>query len=194
MPSSSVVVQLGTAATANENMEPIFDLYYETFSKAPYQWPENEEAAFRRRLPRLAADPTFGIATAQAENNLVGFAYGYSLRPDTSWWNGFVTPVAEEVTAEWEGRTFAFIDFAVAEGWRRQGIGRRLHDTLLASRHEARATLAMEPTAREARVAYERWGWRVVGRLRGPATDFAPEFDILVRALPLLSAAGQLRP
>lgn len=43
----------------------------------------------------------------------------------------------------------------------------------------------MEPAAHDARTVYEQWGWQVVGRLRGPATDFAPEFDIMVRDLPL---------
>ncbi len=183
MPPPSIQVQLGTRATAQEYEEPIFQLYYETFSKPPYQWSDDEETAFRRRFARFATDATFGIAIAQTGDKFIGFAYGYTLRPDTSWWNGFVTPVPEELTTEQEGRTFALIDFAVAEAWRRQGIGRRLHDTLLSSRHESRATLAMEPAADEARAAYEHWGWRVVGRLRGPASDFSPEFDIMVRHL-----------
>src|SRR5262245_53913918 len=127
---SSVQIQLGTPETAQEYAEPIFQLYYDTFSKPPYRWPDNEQIAFRQRLTRLATDATFGIATAETDDELVGFAYGYTLRPDTSWWNGFVTPVPEELTTEREGRTFALIDFAVAEPWRRQGIGRRLHDTL----------------------------------------------------------------
>jgi GNAT superfamily N-acetyltransferase len=185
MPRPNVQVQLDTPETAHKYEEPIFQLYHDTFSKPPYQWPDNEEAAFRQRLTRLARDATFGIATARTDEELVGFAYGYTLRPDTSWWQGFITPVPEELTTEWEGRTFALVDFAVAAAWRGQGIGRRLHDTLLSSRHESRATLAMEPAAHEARAVYECWGWRVVGRLWGPATDFAPEFDIMVRDLPL---------
>jgi GNAT superfamily N-acetyltransferase len=180
-----VRVQLDTPEAVHKYEEPIFQLYYDTFSKPPYQWPDNEEAAFRQRLTRLARDSTFGIATAWIDEELVGFAYGYTLRPDTSWWQGFVTPVPEELTTEWEGRTFALIDFAVAAIWRGHRIGRQLHDTLLGNRHESRATLAMEPAAHDARAIYEHWGWRVVGRLRGPTTDFAPEFDIMVRDLPL---------
>lgn len=185
MLSPNVHVQLGTRETAHVYEESIFQLYYDAFSKPPYQWPDNEETAFRQRLARLARDPTFGIVTARTDDTLVGFAYGHTLRPDTSWWQGFITPVPEEQTREWEGRTFALIDFVVAEIRRGQGIGRQLHDTLLGSRHESRTTLAMEPAAYEARAIYERWGWQVVGRLRGPATDFAPEFDIMVRDLPL---------
>src|SRR5438874_8516082 len=114
----NVRVQLDTPEAAHKYEEPIFQLYYDTFSKPPYQWPDNEEAAFRQRLTRLARDSTFGIATAWIDEELVGFAYGYTLRPDTSWWQGFVTPVPEELTTEWEGRTFALIDFAVAAFWR----------------------------------------------------------------------------
>lgn len=183
MSPPNVQIQLGDPKTVQEYDESIFRLYYETFSEPPYRWPDNEEAAFRRRLARLATDATFGIAIAQIDGGLIGFAYGYTLRPDTSWWNDFVTPVPEELTTEWEGRTFALIDFAVAGNWRGRGVGRKLHNALLSSRHESRATLAMEPAADKARAAYEDWGWRVVGRLRGPVTDFAPEFDIMVRDL-----------
>lgn len=185
MPPPSVHVELGTSETAQEYEESIFRLYYNTFSKPPYEWPDHGEKEFRRRLSRLACDATLGIVTAQAENELIGFAYGHTLRANTRWWDGFITPVPEDVTTEHEGRTFALIDFAVAEEWRGHGIGRRLHDMLLSDRSEARATLAVEPVAHEARVIYERWDWRVVGRLRGPATDFSPEFDIMVRDLPL---------
>ncbi|WP_434582055.1 GNAT family N-acetyltransferase [Carbonactinospora thermoautotrophica] len=190
--TSAVTVSLGAAATARRLFEPIYRLYYETFSKPPYQWPEGEEEQYRRRFERLMGDPTFGIAVAQCGDELAGFAYGYTLRPDTKWWEGFVTPVPPEVTTEWEGRTFALIDFAVDESVRGKGVGRRLHDTLLGSRHEERATLAVEPQAHEARGIYEHWGWQVVGRLRGPATDFAPEFDIMVLPLSLKAQAVSL--
>src|SRR5436190_10665081 len=181
--TSQVRVMLGTAATAEALFEQIYALYRETFSKPPYRWPAEEEVQYRERFPRMVSDPTFAIATAEAGDELLGFAYGRTLPLDTHWWEGFVTPVAEAVTTEWEGRTFGLIDFAVTESVRGQGIGRQLHDTLLASRQEERATLAMEPNAHQARAVYEHWGWRVVGRLRGPATDFAPELDIMV--LPL---------
>src|SRR5262249_50056136 len=159
-------------------------LYYDAFSKPPYTWPEHGETEFRRGLSRLARDTTLRIVTAQAEDELNGFAHRHTLPPDTKWGGGFLLPGPQERTTEREGRTFALIDFVVAEAWRGHGIGRRLYDTLLSSRPEARATLAVEPVAHEARAIYERWGWRVVGRLRGPATDFAPEFDIMIRDLP----------
>lgn len=183
--AKDVRVTLGTAATAEALFDSIYALYRETFSKPPYRWPKDEDIQYRRRFLSMIKDPTFSIATAATNSQtLVGFAYGKVLRPDTHWWEGFTAPVSQEVTTEQENRTFAFIDFAVAESARGMGVGRQLHDTLLANRTEERATLAMEPNAHEVRRVYEHWGWTVVGRLRGPSTDFAPEFDIMV--LPLL--------
>jgi GNAT superfamily N-acetyltransferase len=181
--NTSVTVSLGTATTARQLFESVYRLYHATFSKPPYQWPADEAEKYPQRFDYLVASPTFGIAIAQRNAEVVGFAYGHTLRRDTKWWDGFVTPVSEDVTMERAGRTFALVDFAVAESVRGTGIGRRLHETLLGSRQEERATLAMEPRAHQARAIYEHWGWRVIGRLRGPATDFAPEFDIMV--LPL---------
>jgi GNAT superfamily N-acetyltransferase len=183
--NAKVTVSLGTAALARELFEPIYQLYYETFSKPPYEWPDGEAEQYSRRFENLINDPTFGFAVAQGGTGVVGFAYGHTLRPSTTWWDGFITPVAKEIVMEWENRTFALIDFAVAGSAQGAGVGRRLHDTLLRSRHEERATLAMEPRAHIARAIYEHWNWRVVGRLRGPASDFAPEFDIMI--LPLRS-------
>jgi GNAT superfamily N-acetyltransferase len=178
-----VSVSLSNTAEARDLFQPIYQLYYETFSKPPYEWPEGEAEQYKQRFGYLISDPTFGIAIARLGAELVGFAYGQALRPATKWWDGFITPVPPEITTEWEGRTFALIDFAVAESVRNAGVGRQLHDTLLESRQEERATLAMEPKAHHAKAVYEHWGWRTVGSLRGPATDFSPEFDILV--LPL---------
>ncbi len=120
----------------------------------------------------------FGVATASAGDELVGFAYGHRLPPTTRWWQGFLEPVPAELATEYDGRTFAIIDVAVRPGWRRQGIGRRLLDTLLASRSEERATLAVQPWAEESHIFYKRLGWHYVGRLPGVAGESAPFFDI----------------
>lgn len=58
MPPPSVHVELGTSETAQEYEESIFRLYYNTFSKPPYEWPDHGEKEFRRRLSRLACDAT----------------------------------------------------------------------------------------------------------------------------------------
>ncbi|WP_051027751.1 GNAT family N-acetyltransferase [Nocardia higoensis] len=167
---------------------PVCDLYDETFSVAPFVWPDGESARHKRMLERLALDPTFGIAAAWhpvlgGPDALVGFVYGIGLKPDTDWWSGFVKPVPDEVISECPGRTFAVIDLAVAVPWRRRGVGRRLMDVLLGSRTEERATLAVQPQAQISRDFYAGiGGWQLLGRQLTPGY-VSPEFDIYVRDL-----------
>lgn len=176
-------VELGTSTTAEELFEPICELYDAVFSVPPHYWKPDESEQHRRRLRDLMARPTFGIAVATLHGELVGFAYGSQLSPETKWWEGFITPVSKDITTEWPGRTFALIDLAVENDWRGQGLGRKLHDTLLGSRDEERATLASQPSSTGVQAMYERWGWRNVGRLEGAPTDSAPQFDIFVKPL-----------
>ena len=103
------------------------------------------------------------------------------LRPSTSWWRELTTPLPDEVTAEHPGRTFALIDLLVRASWRRQGIGRELHDLILAGRPEERATVAVLPAAAAAQYAFRAWGWRRLARTRAdPAGSVA---DVLVTDL-----------
>ncbi|WP_035698770.1 GNAT family N-acetyltransferase, partial [Glycomyces tenuis] len=76
-------------------------------------------------------------------------------------------PLPEEVTTEWEGRTFALVDLAVAEPHRGRGIGRGLIETLLSSRGESRAVLTVQPTAQRTQAIYRHLGWKRMGR-KGP--------------------------
>jgi [ribosomal protein S18]-alanine N-acetyltransferase len=58
-------------------------------------------------------------------------------------------------------------DIAVAEGWRRRGIGRRLLETTLAAMAERSVRelyLEVRPSKREARRLYEQYGFEEVGR------------------------------
>jgi GNAT superfamily N-acetyltransferase len=105
------------------------------------------------------------------------------LRPSTSWWRDLTTPLPDQMTAEYAGRTFALTDLLVRASWRRQGIGRTLHDLILQDRHEERATLTVLPAAAPAQRAFRDWGWRKVARTRDPLPS-APVADVLVTALP----------
>jgi ribosomal protein S18 acetylase RimI-like enzyme len=178
--NAGVHVELGRAGLAASRFEPICELYGEVFSKPPFDGGAEDLAHQRERLVRLMANPAFGITVAGAGGELVGFAYGAPLRPDTKWWDGFLVPVPEDVTKEWERRTFALIDMAVAGSWRRRGVGRRLLDVLLGSRSEQRATLAVRPTATGTQAFYRRLGWQYVGRLPGAPGEPSPFFDIYV--------------
>jgi GNAT superfamily N-acetyltransferase len=137
---------------------------------------DDQKELFRARFRVLRRQPGFVLATAWHGGYLVGYATGLPLRPSTSWWRDLTTTVPDDLTDEHPGRTFALIDLAVRASWRRQGIGRALHDLILDGRAEERATLAVLPAASAAQQAFQRWGWQKVAR-------GALIYDILVRTL-----------
>jgi GNAT superfamily N-acetyltransferase len=157
-------------------------LHAEVYADPPYSR-AGDEAGFTRRFTVQRRQPGFVLAEARHGGYLVGYAAGMPLRPSTSWWRGLTTPLPGDVTAEHPGRTFALVDLLVRASWRRQGIGRRLHDLVLAGRPEERATLTVLPAAAPAQTAFQSWGWRKVARTRDQEPG-APVSDVLVLALP----------
>jgi ribosomal protein S18 acetylase RimI-like enzyme len=148
------------------------------------------DPAVARRARVWRRQPGFVLAEARHGGYLVGYASGMPLRPSTSWWRDLTTPLPPAVTAERPGRTFALTELVVRASWRRQGIGRELHELLLDGRPEERATLTVPPGAGAAQAAFRSWGWRKVARARGDGTA-APVLDVLVIDLPWLSPPGR---
>jgi len=125
---------------------------------------DGPDGGFGRRFGRQRRQPGFVLAEARHGGYLVGYAFGVPLRPATSWWRDLTAPLPEELTAEHPGRTFALAELTVRAAWRRQGIGRDLHDLILDGRAEDRATAAIPVAAVPAQGAYQRWGWRKAAR------------------------------
>ncbi len=142
------------------------------------------DARFADRFAVQVRQPGFALAVARSGGYLIGCAAGMPLRPSTSWWRDLTSALPDQVTAEHPGRTFALIELLVRSSWRRQGIGRSLHDLILASRHEERATLVVPPTATAAQTAFQNWGWRKIARTRNSDPGSAAS-DVLLTDLPL---------
>jgi ribosomal protein S18 acetylase RimI-like enzyme len=126
--------------------------------------------------------PGFVLVAARSGGYLIGYAAGMPLRTSTSWWRQLTTPLPEQVTAEYPGRTFALVELLVRGSWRRRGIGRSLHDLILTGRPEERATVVVSPTAAAAQAAFQNWGWHKVARASNRAG--LPASDVLVTAIP----------
>jgi ribosomal protein S18 acetylase RimI-like enzyme len=153
-------------------------LYDAVFSQPPFRWTDDESEHHRQSLVGLITNPTFGLVTAEAAGELVGFAYGVALTGDTPWWSRMTEPLPDELTAEWTGRTFAVIDLGVRQDHRKRGIGRALLDALLANRPEQRATLTVQPVAADTKAFYDHLGWQRLGTTKAPAGAVSPFFDV----------------
>jgi len=93
-------IDLGGADFARPLLDPICALYDEVFSVPPFFWREDESKLHRDRLLRLMGDPTFGIAGAWVGDELVGFAYGFAVPPDTKRWSNLTEPTPPELAEE----------------------------------------------------------------------------------------------
>ena len=185
----TIGIGLGGVELARTWFESICSLYAEVFSVPPFAWDEQEPVRHRQMLERLLTEPSFGITVAVRDDELVGFAYGYGVHPDTKRWENFLEPLPEALTTEWEGRTFALIDLAVRADLRGHGLGRRLLEVLLASRSEERAALTVEPEAEATQAFYQHLSWQRMGRKRTSPGSAISYFDAYV--LPL---RAQTRP
>src|SRR5579863_297397 len=174
--------QLLDGAQAAEHTGELHEIYAEVYAGPPYLH-DDDAAQFAHRFLVQRRQPGFALAEARSGGYLVGYATGMPLRPATSWWRELTTALPEDVTAEHPGRTFALTELLVRASWRRQGIGRALHDLVLSSRPEERATLTVLPTATPAQSPFQRWGWRKVARTRAPRQG-SPVADVLLIDLP----------
>jgi GNAT superfamily N-acetyltransferase len=182
VPESGMTFQLLDGAQAAAHVDELQALHAEVYSAPPYRR-TGDAAEFAERFRVQRRQPGFVLAEARHGGYLVGYAMGMPLRPSTSWWADLTTPLAGDVTAERPGRTFAVADLLVRASWRRQGIGRALHDLILSERPEERATLVVLPAASAAQQAFRNWGWRKVARTRNSQPG-APVADVLITALP----------
>ena len=177
MPAPEITLRLLGGAEAAGSGEDIAALRAEVCGAAPHRDSVGQHGAgqhgagrdgadggFGRRFGRQRRQPGFVLAEARHGGYLVGYAFGVPLRPATSWWRDLTAALPEELTAEHPGRTFALAELTVRAAWRRQGIGRDLHDLILDGRAEDRATAAIPVAAAPAQGAYQRWGWRKAAR------------------------------
>jgi ribosomal protein S18 acetylase RimI-like enzyme len=168
---------------AAEHAAELQALHAEVYADPPQQR-HDDAAVFAERFRVQSRQPGFVLAEARRGGYLVGYGAGMPLRPSTSWWRNLTTPLPDDVTAEYPGRTFALVELLVRASWRRQGIGQTLHDLILHNRREDRATLTVLPTATAAQSAFHSWGWRNIARTRDLTSPGSAASDVLVTALP----------
>jgi len=181
----TTVLQAHDAAAAQTHVAVIRDIYAAAFGEPPYLEGPDDVRQWLDDLAEQLNRPGFALVVATADGQPAGFVYGYTMTPEQRRWERIVEPFASEMPRNVleAGKIFALMEFAVLAQWRQRGIGRALHDRVLAERAEPLALLTVRPDAEVAQAAYRVWGWRNVGhrpRQNGPG------YDILVRELPLL--------
>jgi len=131
--------------------------------------------SWRRDLfNRHAARAGYRLAVATDRDTVAGFAWGYTGERGQYWTDLVCDMLPREVTADWVGGHFEFVELAVLAGYRRRGIGSRLHDALLRDvRQKCLLSTADDPDDPAVRL-YLSHGWQRLGNL-------SPDFQVMGR-------------
>ncbi|MFE9244013.1 GNAT family N-acetyltransferase [Nocardiopsis sp. NPDC006938] len=130
--------------------------------------PDHREPAFGERLAFSASRPGFRLTACHVDDELAGFAYGYTLPTTTGWWNGFEPRTgvdARETTREHPGRTLALCEVLVHDRFRGHGVARRVLTLLLGGRREERAAALVAEGNTRALDLFLTNGWQHVGEV-----------------------------
>lgn len=129
--------------------------------------------------------PGFRLVAAREDERMLGFAWGYTGERG-QYWSDFISREVGSSVDEWIGGHFEFVELAVIPDARGRGIGRRLHDALLADLPHDRALLSTSASVDDPAVRlYISSGWvslatfgegrQVMGRaLRGTGESSCP--------------------
>lgn len=137
---------------------------------------------FLQRLEMYVPGRDFELVTATIDDVLIGFAFGNPRDKSAEIWELVSTALPDVDVPATPDPVYIFRELNVRPDWQRRGVGRALHDALLAPRPESLADLLVRPD-NLARLAYLSWGWRKLGEQQ-PFPD-SPVFEEMVRELPL---------
>lgn len=163
-----------TLASHEDGIVALYAAAYRDKLDVPFHRAER----FRERIRAYSKALAFEFVMGRIAGEPVGLALGFALPRRARWWDGLTTPVDRDLVREDGSRTFGLCELMTHPDWRAQGVAHRLHDELLYNRPERRAALIVDEDNQTARRAYEKWGWREIGKLR-PFPD-APLCDALI--------------
>ncbi|MGH3775887.1 MAG: GNAT family N-acetyltransferase [Pseudonocardiaceae bacterium] len=183
-PTHDLTLTHHASAEAAKLMNALCDVYADAYGAVPGEDPREKSSAFRDRATAALEGVNYLLVTAHVGDELVGFAFGSSLRAERGWWDGLQPPPPAGFTTETGSRTVVLSEIEVRRAWQGKGIGRAVHDTFLSQRSEERATLASNPKAADTHTLYERWGWQKVGIVPGKPGAYYREYVRFVLSLP----------
>jgi ribosomal protein S18 acetylase RimI-like enzyme len=157
MLSSIQITELGAESILGRHRAEVEDLWRLVF-------PATEDERLAEILPRHSARRGFRfLAARDGESKLAGFAYGYSGGPGEWWHDRVAAALGPNRATRWlTPGHFEFVELGVRPDLRRRGLGRRLHDDLLAVVHAPTAVLSTERDNAPALALYHGCGWQVI--------------------------------
>lgn len=174
-----------TSAEAVGLMDELCGVYADAYGAVPGEDIDQKSSAFRERASTALRGVNYSLVSAHAGDEMVGFAFGYSLQPESGWWDGLSPAPPEGFLKETGSRTVVLSEIEVRRARQGKGLGRAVHDAFLSQRAEERATLASNPKAVDTHALYEHWGWQKMGIVPDQRGSYYREYVLFVLELPL---------
>ncbi len=140
----------------------IVSVYRSVFALPPYFEDESGVQDFIIRFSDHVQRLCFRCCVARQNDQIVGFAYGFTGEPGDGWWDLVAERLSDDEVEAWLMDCFAFAELAVIPSACRQGIGRQLHDTLLSGLRHRTAVLSTLQGETPAMRLYHKRGWIVL--------------------------------
>lgn len=138
-------------------------VYLAAFAQEPYGEGPGQADAFVERVRRYARDRE-GLRVALVDDGEpVGVGLAVLARPGDWWRDRAAEAISPDSASRWMGDLcLEVVHLAVVPGARGRGVGRLVHDVLIAGRPAPTAILACDPRATPARNLYEGRGWQLL--------------------------------
>ncbi|MET7573372.1 GNAT family N-acetyltransferase [Streptomyces sp. NPDC005492] len=156
------------AKSAKDITSELVDVYAKVYDVPPYIGdPFFSVDSFRDRLEAAYDTDGFETVTARLDGRIVGYVHGATLPADKPWWGslGNRRP-ADLIDLADAGGVFWLRELMVLPELQNQGLGRQIHDTVIAGRAERVTTLTCIVDNQPAHDAYLRWGYTIMGQIK----------------------------
>ncbi|MFF5106101.1 GNAT family N-acetyltransferase [Streptomyces sp. NPDC000134] len=148
--------------------DELVEVYARVYDVPPYIGdPFFSVASFRERLEAAYGSEGFETVTARRNGQIIGYVHGATLPVDKPWWTslGDRRPTQLRTLAD-SGQVFWLRELMVLPEYQNQGLGRKIHDTVITGRAESATVLTCIIDNQPAHDAYLRWGYTVMGEIK----------------------------
>jgi ribosomal protein S18 acetylase RimI-like enzyme len=140
--------------------------YHAVYSAPPYNEPFAAARKFGTDIIEHSQRQGFHCVIARLipDNQIIGFAYGFSCLSGT-WWHDTVTQgLSRDIVEKWFSNAFEFVEFGVVPAFQGQGIGSRIHQKLFSNLEYRTAVLNVLQADIPAFHLYQARGWTTIRR------------------------------
>ncbi|WLD94548.1 GNAT family N-acetyltransferase [Alkalihalobacillus sp. AL-G] len=122
-----------------------------------------DRTSVEERFRRHSTYPGFRRSVAiDDENKVLGFVYGYTSLPEQFYNGKLRAQMTYEQVEKWLSNCFEFVELAVDPYYHRNGLGSKLHDSILEKTTHKTSILTTGAEMAAAQALYKRKGWETI--------------------------------